>query len=229
MPESAAQFCQRHNANCGLVLDVDNCGTSRNQVCGLCSGSDVCTPQRQCCTPETDQQLCAAAGAQCGPINVVDGCLQNRSVSCGDCPGSANCTNNMCTVSGWVFLGVGNSTFAGTTPFQTIGMVPGNAVELAIAVWGGEDEDLDVAGNQQNYTVTFQGSTACTRSNAPWPMPEGECFLRSATANFLVDGNYPTAAISECAIRYDVTTRVVEFQDQSAAEDCAFAIFYRLP
>jgi len=210
---------------------MDNCGSPRNQVCGVCPLDDLCTAQHQCCTPETNQQLCNAAGAQCGSITVMDACVQTRTVDCGGCNGGRACQGNLCAPLGWVFVGVGNSTYAGTNNGATIGTVPSTAQHIAIAVWAAEDENRTLSGNGGNYAVMFDGVMACTRSVAPWTAttPEGGCFIEPAGMSFHFDGNYPVGSITECALDFSATTNVVSFEDQSATEDCGFAIYAYVP
>jgi len=127
----------------------------------------------------------------------------------------------------WQWLDNGNSDYAGTKTWTTIGTIPQDSTRIAFAVWAGEDDDLDITGDEGNYDVTFS-SNSCERSDAPWPVGgnvEGGCIIVSDINSDFLYNSYPGMSITECAIKYTKSTRTIEFRDISNAEDCAFAVF----
>lgn len=231
IPESNAGYCQRLQATCGTVSQPDNCGYPRSLGCGTCTGTQVCMASATCCTPETLASFCTRHAVQCGSVSGPDNCEVQRTRDCGPCTAAGEgCVAGQCTplAGTWRFVGVLNTTFAGTTTWQGMAALPSGTLRFALAVWAAEAENLDVTGNQGNYTVTLGPALdTCTRADTPWPATvEGGCYVATdPSVDLLWDDNFPGAAIVECDVRHTAATHVVELQDTSVAEDCAVAVF----
>ena len=104
-PQSAADFCNRHGANCGALTAMDNCGQLRFDVpCGDACDAGECTSTQpnqcvcqgvlsgcdhpgQCCTGLT----CGTANLCC--VKPADACTDDS-----DCCGTSWCSQGACCV-----------------------------------------------------------------------------------------------------------------------------------
>jgi len=196
--------------------DPSNCGTCSN----TCASGEVCSSGS--CLLQ-----CPAGQTNCS------GTCTNTDYDPNNCGSCANVCTGACTAgtcgSGWQFVGVGNSTYAGTVSSTPIGTLPLGATKVAFGVWAAESEDYNVTGDQGNYTMTL-GAASCTRSDAPWSSVEGECIVVLNTAvDFLYDNNYPNSTISECDISFTASSGVIAFADTSSSEDCGYAVYAYVP
>lgn len=109
LPESEAAICARHDASCGLLSAVDNCGLGRTADCGecrdggvecdggdcsdggsACEGGECLDGGSECvggdcgeCVPVSDAELCLLHGKACGSLTTADNCGDLRTVTCG--------------------------------------------------------------------------------------------------------------------------------------------------
>ena len=109
-PDTKDVFCAKHGgANCGTIVDKDNCDHMRIADCGTCTPPETCgggnpgTEHICACTHQSDAAFCAAQGNKnCGMVSGNDNCGTPRSVDCGSCSGNQTCgggdpgTANVC-------------------------------------------------------------------------------------------------------------------------------------
>jgi len=113
-PESGIEFCVRLDVECGEFTGGDNCGESRTENCGACSGELTCggggIPNRcgSGCEPDCSGRECGldpVCGASCPP-----GCNESAGETCsvaGQCGQWCAPQERRCTADGYGYESCG--------------------------------------------------------------------------------------------------------------------------
>ena len=111
-PESNEEFCTRLGAECGEVVENDNCGDARSVTCSEyggfgCGGLGTCLladddeelESNICDCPDvdfdaSDADICQELGAECADVDPGEFCVlwdDVEPVDCGECDGDKEC------------------------------------------------------------------------------------------------------------------------------------------
>jgi hypothetical protein len=134
VPQTDKEFCAAHGANCGSVVDFDNCGTSRTVTCGACQSpqscgvvtANVCAPDCRLGAACTGQTFCDATTGQCRA-----GCSSNAQ--CDPTTETCDLPTHLCVCKaayhrcGTSCVGLDNPAACGTSCQQCPGTSHGSA------------------------------------------------------------------------------------------------------